>query len=72
MEINEENTTTCLTIGDVKYVTTGNILFSDGEDYFIAESAVLQRFDSLIQEGILSNGMKWIMNKIKPATTAEE
>ncbi|MFA6430980.1 MAG: hypothetical protein WCV91_01145 [Candidatus Margulisiibacteriota bacterium] len=61
----EENNSTSMTIGDIKYVTTGNIIFSDEKEYFQAESALLGRFDALIEKGILSNGMSWLMDKVK-------
>jgi hypothetical protein len=57
---------TSLTIGDVTYRTSGNILFSEtGENhgYVIAESRLLEKMDAAIQNGILDNGMQSLMRK---------
>lgn len=70
MEHNEEKTTlenSILTIGDTTYKTSGNILFAgnaDG-DYYLAESAVLEKMGQAIQDGILVNGMHSLLKKIK-------
>ena len=56
-----------LTIGDTIYRTAGNILFSseDEQNYFLAESAILDKLDHAIQKGILENGMQSLMKKIR-------
>jgi hypothetical protein len=60
---------TSLTIGGVTYKTAGNILFSDSEEstYIIAESPILDSMDKAIEDGILGNGMRSLLNKIKGA-----
>jgi hypothetical protein len=60
-------TTACLTIGDTTYKTAGNIVFSseEGTNYFLAESAVLEKLDKAIQKGIVENGMQSLMRKFK-------
>jgi len=60
------NDRTSLTIGDVTYKTSGNILFSEADEnptYVIAESRVLDKMDAAIQNGILDNGMQSLMKK---------
>jgi len=54
-----------LTIGDTIYKTTGNILFSGGETYVLAESQLMDKMDKAIQTGILENGMQSLLKKIK-------
>ncbi len=58
-------TTDRLTIGDTTYQTTGNILFSGGETYVLAESQLMDKMDKAIQTGILENGMQSLLKKIK-------
>jgi len=58
-------TTDRLTIGDTVYQTTGNILFSGGETYVLAESQLMDKMDKAIQTGILENGMQSLLKKIK-------
>ncbi len=58
-------TTDQLTIGDTVYKTTGNILFSGGETYVLAESQLMDKMDKAIQTGILENGMQHLLKKIK-------
>jgi hypothetical protein len=59
--------TASLTIGDTTYKTAGNILFSseEGQNYYLAESTVLDKMDHAIQKGILENGMQTLMKKIR-------
>ncbi|MBN3033058.1 MAG: hypothetical protein JW873_03075 [Candidatus Saganbacteria bacterium] len=55
-----------LTIGDTTYKTSGNILF-DGvsEQYYVAESQLLDKMDKAIQVGIIENGMQSLLKRIK-------
>lgn len=56
-----------LTIGNVTYKTSGNITFSDNEDesYFLAESPLMAKMDTVFQEGFLGNGMLNLLKKFK-------
>jgi hypothetical protein len=54
-----------LTIGDTTFKTTGNILFSGGEQYILAESQLMEKMDKAIQVGILENGMQSLLKKAK-------
>ena len=58
--------TDCLTIGDTTYKTAGNILFAgEGNQYYLAESPMMDKMDKAIQTGILENGMQSLIKKIK-------
>lgn len=54
-------------IGEFHYRSSGNIDFSEGEDgYFVmAESALLEKVDAAIEEGILENGMQMLLKKFR-------
>ena len=56
-----------LTIGDTTYRTSGNIVFGSNEDgaYYVAESAILNNMDKAIENGILVNGMQYLMKKVR-------
>ena len=56
-----------LTIGNTIFKTTGNILFTGGEQYILAESQLMEKMDKAIQVGILENGMQSLLKKIKKA-----
>ena len=62
-----EETTDQLTIGDTIFRTTGNIMFSGGETYVLAESQLMDKMDKAIQTGILENGMQSLLRKLKQA-----
>jgi predicted heme/steroid binding protein len=55
-----------VTVNGTVYKTSGNIIFGDDGDcnYFMAETALLENMDKAIQDGILGNGMRALMNKI--------
>jgi hypothetical protein len=57
--------TSSLTIGDTTYKTSGNIVFNDEATYFIAESSLLDKMDSALQEGILENGMRNLLKRFR-------
>lgn len=55
-----------VTIGDTTYKTAGNILFEKEEgNYYLAESTLLDNMDSAIQTGMLENGMRSLLKKIR-------
>ncbi len=56
-----------VTVNGTIYKTSGNIIFGDddGSNFYMAESALLDNMDKAIQEGILGNGMRSLMKKIK-------
>ena len=65
MSSNKE--TSCLTIGNTTFKTSGNIIFSDGDEdrYYIAENSVLEKIDKAIQNGIVENGMQSLLKKAR-------
>jgi len=54
-----------LTLGETTYKTSGNIIFGEASEFFLAESKTLDRLDKAIQRGILENGMQMLLNKVK-------
>ncbi len=56
-----------VTVNGTIYKTSGNIIFGDdGEcNYYMAESALLENMDKAIQDGILGNGMRSLIKKLK-------
>jgi hypothetical protein len=63
----EEKEKSCLTINGCVYKTSGNIVFHQEDEgrYFVAESRALENIDKAIQEGILGNGMRALMRKVR-------
>ncbi len=57
--------TSSLTIGDTTYKTSGNIVFYGEATYYIAESSLLNKMDSALREGILEDGMKNLLRRLK-------
>lgn len=62
-----ENGKNHLTLGGVTYKTAGNILFSDSDEdsYMLAESPILDKMDKAIEDGIIGNGMRTLLNRLK-------
>lgn len=56
-----------LTVGDVVYKTSGNILFEESESnsYFLAESPALEKMEEAVRFSIIENGMNLLLKKIK-------
>jgi hypothetical protein len=64
--LNKDAPTDQLTIGDTTYKTSGNILFEGlADQYYLAESQLMEKMDKAIQVGILENGMQSLMKKAK-------
>ncbi|OGC33871.1 hypothetical protein A2311_02820 [candidate division WOR-1 bacterium RIFOXYB2_FULL_48_7] len=59
---------TCrITVDNCIFQTSGNITFTENEDcsYVMAKSQILEKMEGFISEGILGNGMKSFLEKIK-------
>ena len=64
--INKAAPTDQLTIGDTTYKTSGNIMFEGlANQYYLAESQLMDKMDKAIQVGILENGMQSLLKKAK-------
>ena len=64
--INQAAPTDQLTIGDTTYRTSGNIMFEGlADQYYLAESQLMDKMDKAIQVGILENGMQSLMKKAR-------
>ena len=64
--INQAAPTDQLTIGDTTYKTSGNIMFEGlADQYYLAESQLMDKMDKAIQVGILENGMQSLLKKAK-------
>ena len=65
---NQTAPTDRLTIGNTTYKTSGNIMFEGlADQYYLAESQLMDKMDKAIQVGILENGMQSLLKKIKKA-----
>ena len=64
--INKADPTDQPTIGDTTYKTSGNIMFEGlANQYYLAESQLMDKMDKAIQVGILENGMQSLLKKAK-------
>ena len=55
-----------LTIGDTTYKTSGNIMFEGlADQYYLAESQLMDKMEKAIQVGILENGMQSLLKKAR-------
>lgn len=54
-----------VTVNGTTYRTSGNILFSIEEDYYLAENSMLNKLENAVQRGILENGMQSLMKRLK-------